>query len=182
MSAPAGPPAGEGRLAVGLVRGLHGLRGGVRVEVLTDDASRFEPGSVLLVADSDRRLTVAESHADKPPGLIVRFQELPSRSSAEWLRERYLEVVPAEPLPAATYYWHEIVGCSVVTSDGEPLGEVVDVFRVGEAEVYDVRGERGDLLVPAVGSVVRELVPAERRIVVDAAALDLPPPRGAGRR
>ena len=31
----------------GLVRGLHGLRGAVRVEVLSDDPRRFARGSVL---------------------------------------------------------------------------------------------------------------------------------------
>jgi 16S rRNA processing protein RimM len=68
------------------------------------------------------------------------------------------------------------VGCNVVTSDGEELGTVVDVFRVGEGEVFTVRGPGGEILVPAVASVVRELNPAERRIVVDADALGLTNP------
>jgi ribosomal 30S subunit maturation factor RimM len=48
------------------------------------------------------------------------------------------------------------------------------VFRVGESEVYVVRGgARGEILVPAVRSIVLELGPAERRMVVDEAALGL---------
>jgi ribosomal 30S subunit maturation factor RimM len=61
----------------------------------------------------------------------------------------------------------------VTTADGEALGSVTDVFRVGEAEVYEVRGPRGEILVPAIASVVKELRPAEKRIVVDADALGL---------
>jgi ribosomal 30S subunit maturation factor RimM len=53
---------------------------------------------------------------------------------------------------------------------------VQDVFRVGESEVYSVRGPRGEILVPAVGDVVKELAPADRRIVVDADALGLSNP------
>ena len=41
------------RLVVGLVRGVHGLRGAVRVEVLTDNEERFMPGSVLYREGSD---------------------------------------------------------------------------------------------------------------------------------
>ena len=39
----------EERVAVGLVHGLHGLRGAVRIEVLSDEPHRFEVGSVLFV-------------------------------------------------------------------------------------------------------------------------------------
>jgi 16S rRNA processing protein RimM len=156
---------------VGLVRGFRGVRGAVRVEVLTDDPARFTLGSVLHPEGSDERLTVAEVHADKP-GIVVRFAEVPTRNAAEALRDTYLEADPVD-LPPDTYYWHEVVGCRVETTTGEELGMVGDVTRVGEAEVYLVRGARGELLVPAVRSVVMELAPADRRIVVDAVALGL---------
>lgn len=156
---------------VGLVRGFHGVRGGVRVETLTDEPSRFAPGSVLHPEGSVERLTVVEARPDKP-GIVVRFAEVPTRDAAEALLDTYLEADPAE-LPPDTYYWHDVVGCRVETTRGEELGTVDDVMRVGEAEVYLVRGERGEVMVPAVRSVVVDLAPAERRIVVDGAALGL---------
>jgi 16S rRNA processing protein RimM len=175
------PSTGGDRLVVGLVRGLHGLRGHVRVEVLTDEPGRFEPGAVLHPEGTQDVLTVAEVRSNRPPGLLIRFLEVPDREAAESLREVYLEAdVTQAELPEGAYYWHDIVGCTVVTDDGRTLGEVADVFRVGEAEVYTVRRpEGGELLVPAVESVVRELAPAERRIVVDAAALALDPEMAA---
>jgi len=60
-----------------------------------------------------------------------------------------------------------------VTTAGEELGEVSDVFRVGESEVYVVNGPRGEILVPAVESIVKELAPDQRRVVVDGDALGL---------
>jgi 16S rRNA processing protein RimM len=165
------PSAGEGRLVVGLVRGLHGLRGGVRVEVLTDAPGRFEPGSVLYAEGAGRPLTVSQARP-AGPGLIVHFSELGDRTSAEVLRDTYLEA-EAAGLPEQTWYWHEIVGCEVTTTSGEMLGTVHDIMRVGEAEVYVVKGERGELLVPAVRSIVVELAPAEGRLRVDAVALGL---------
>jgi len=163
------PAEGEGRLVVGLVRGVHGLRGALRVELLSDDPQRFAPGAVLHREDDERPLTVLSAQRDGP-GLLVRFAEVADRPAADSLRGVYL-AADAPPLPAGTYYWHEIVGCAVVTTAGEPLGTVSEVTRFGESEVYIVDGPRGELLVPAVHSVVRELVPAERRLVVDAEAL-----------
>jgi 16S rRNA processing protein RimM len=164
------------RITVGLVRGLHGLRGAVRVEVLSDEPSRFAVGSVLHVEGDDQPLTIAWTGPAKP-GLLVRFHELSDRESVEGLRERYLEVVPESRLPEDTFYWHEIVGLQVRTTAGEDLGTVHDVFRAGAGEVYVVRGgPRGEVLVPAVRNVVVELAPTEGRLVVDAVALGLGAP------
>lgn len=165
-------PVGEGRLVVGLVRGVHGLRGAVRVEVLSDEPARFEPGGVLFPEGSDRGLTIADSRADGP-GLVIRFDEVTDRPAADQLRDVYLETEGTRPLAPGEHYWHEVIGCAVNTQDGELLGTVEDVFRAGESEVYSVRGPRGEMLVPAVGSVVIELAPAEGRIVVDGDALGL---------
>ena len=160
-----------------LVRGLHGLRGAVRVEVLTDIADRFQTGSRLFLEGQDTPLTVDWTGPSKP-GLLVHFAEITSREAAEPLRDRYLEVVPEAPLPAGSWYWHEIVGLQVLTTDGEVLGTVREVFRAGAGEVYVVSGgPRGEVLVPAVRSVVTELTPPEGRLVVDASALDLPAPK-----
>jgi 16S rRNA processing protein RimM len=160
------------RLVVGLVRGVHGLRGAVRVEILSDNEDRFAVGSVLHPEGTDRPLTIASSQRDGP-GLLVRFDEISDRNGADTLREKYLEAEVGDELPEATFYWHDIVGCNVTTTDGESLGEVVEVFRVGESEVYVVNGPNGERLIPAVQSVVRELAPAEKRIVVDPVALGL---------
>lgn len=161
-----------GRLVVGLVRGVHGLRGMVRVEILSDNDLRFGTGSVLFAEGSERPLTITSAQRDGP-GLLVRFAEIGSRNAADALRDKYLEAEVDDQLPPNTFYWHDIVGCSVTTLSGVDLGTVTDVFRVGESEIYSVRGARGEILVPAVQSVVRELAPAERRIVVDDVALGL---------
>jgi 16S rRNA processing protein RimM len=171
-SVPSDPPDRE-RLTVGLVRGLHGLRGAVRVEVLSDDPARFEVGSMLHPDGDEAPLTVAWSQADGP-GILVRFRERPTRESVEDLRDRYLEAAVTESLPDDHVYWHELDDVPVVTTAGEELGRVADVFRAGGAEVLVVRGgPRGEVLVPVIGAVVAEFSPRDGRIVVDADALDL---------
>jgi 16S rRNA processing protein RimM len=170
---------GDERVAVGLVHGIHGLRGAVRVEVLSDDPDRFSVGSVLFTDADDRPLTVVWVQQSKL-GILLRFEGRDSRESVEALMGRYLEAAPGEPLPAGTYYWHQIHGLEVRTTGEEILGVVSDVFRAGEGEVYVVRGgPLGEILVPSVQGVITELDPAGGRIIVDAVALALPdkPPR-----
>lgn len=165
---------------VGLVRGVHGLRGTVRVEILSDDPRRFNRGRRIYLEGQAAPLTISWSQAN-PPGILVRFREIDHREAAEVLRDRYLEaeVVP-DALPAGSFYWHEVQGTEVRTTDGELLGTVEEIFRVGEGEVFIVRGgPRGEILIPAVSAVVRELAPRDGRIIVDPEALGLDdePPR-----
>jgi len=176
------------RLAVGVVRGIHGLRGAVKVEILTDrPEQRFQEGARLFREGSAEVLTVTSAHADVP-GWLVRFAEILDRSAAETLRNVYLEVEvgPGEELPRGAYYWHELIGTPVVAVDGTALGTVQDVYRTGGADVFLVRGDLyGEFDVPVVREFIRIFAPNRGEIVVDVEALDLeiPKPRRArGRR
>jgi 16S rRNA processing protein RimM len=166
--------AGE-RLVVGQVRGFHGLRGTVRVETLTDrPEERFAVGKTLYREGSNEGLTIAEAGPDSL-GWRLRFGEIRDRTAAESLRDAYLEAVvaPGQELARGEFYWHQVVGAKVSDVDGTLLGEVVDLYRAGGAEVMVVRGERGELDVPLVRAVVRIFAPNRGEIVVDGEALGL---------
>jgi 16S rRNA processing protein RimM len=170
------------RLVVALVRGVHGLRGAVRVEVLTDrPEERFVPGATLFREGSEAPLTIASAEAIVDgPGWRLRFREVPNREGADTLRNAYLEAVvrPDEDLARGTYYWHEVIGAAVRGVDGAELGTVKDVYRVAENEVFVVGdGPYGTFDLPAVRAFIRIFAPRRGEIVVDADALDLRPPR-----
>ena len=170
------------RLAVALVRGVHGLRGVVRVEILTDrPEDRYAVGSVLHREGSDEPLTVTWSSAVADgPGWRIQFAEVPDRSAADALVGAYLEISagPDSTLPRGSYFWHEVIGTPVTATTGELLGTVRDVYRSGGAEVYVVDGgPYGEFDVPGVRDFVRIFAPRRGEIVVDPVALDLAPPR-----
>jgi 16S rRNA processing protein RimM len=163
------------------VRGLHGLRGAVRVEVLTDHPeARFAAGHVLHLEGDSRPLTVvAAQPVEDGPGWRVRFREVPDRAAAERLREAYLEigVDRSADLAAGAAYWHEVVGSMVKDSTGTVLGTVADVYRAGEAEVYVVRGgPAGEFDLPAIRDVITTFAPERGELVVDESVLDLAEP------
>jgi 16S rRNA processing protein RimM len=170
------------RLVVALGRGVHGLRGALRVEILTDRPEfRYAPGRVLYREGSDDPLTIDWSSAIADgPGWRIRFREVASRTAAEALIGTYLETIAgpeAEP-PRGAYLWHEVIGTTVTAVDGTVLGTVQDVYRSGGAEVYTVTGgPYGEFDVPGVRAFVRVFAPRRGEIVIDAEALDLRPRR-----
>jgi len=167
---------------VALVRGVHGLNGAVRVEVLTDrPEDRFVAGTVLYREGDERPLTIASGEAVADgPGWRIRFREVASRDAADPLRGVYLESVvrPVEDLARGSYYWHEVIGCAVRGVDGAELGTVKDIYRIGETEVFTVDGgPYGSFDLPAVRAFIRVFAPRRGEIVVDAGSLDLRAPR-----
>jgi 16S rRNA processing protein RimM len=167
---------------VALVRGVHGLHGAVRAEVLTDrPEDRFVAGAVLFREGDDRPLTIASAEAVADgPGWRIRFREVATRDAADALRGAYLESVvrPEEDLARGSYYWHEVIGSTVRGVDGTELGTVRDIYRIGETEVFAVEGGTlGPFDLPAVRAFIRIFAPRRGEIVVDAESLDLRAPR-----
>ncbi len=164
------------RLTVGLVRGLRGLHGQVRIELLTDTPEeRFLVGAALYREGTTQTLTIVESSAVADgPGWWLRFREIPDRAAADTLRGVYLEIDrPDEPREPGRWLWSELEGLAVRGTNGEELGRVVEIYRAGGAEVFVVRGPRGEIDVPGVQGIVTDLAPERGELVVDMDALAL---------
>lgn len=173
-----GESPGETRLVVAQVRGLHGLQGVVRIEVLTDQPElRFVEGAVLHREGTSPALTIVEAAAvEDGPGWRLRFAEIRSRNAAEVLRDVYLETIVdrTQDLEPGSAYWHEVIGCEVRALDGRVLGTVADIYRVATAEIFVVRGgPAGAFDLPLVKAIVKEFAPERGVITIDEAVLDL---------
>ena len=162
-------------LRVAQVRGVRGLDGSLRLEVLTDTPKlRFAPGARLFVEGSDRVLTLLEV-TPSSPGLFVRFGEVQSRLAGERLVGAYLTIPAAEAqIPPERVLWDEVVGITVRDPQGVVIGEIHDLYRAGGAEVYIVHTpDGGEIDLPAVASVIVEFAPREGRIVADLTGSEL---------
>ena len=154
-------------LVVGAIKSPHGTGGEVRVDPRSDVPDRFHIGAVLA-CDGLGPLTI-RSLRGTPAGPIVGFDGYDSRPEAEPLRGRFLRVGVDEARRATkgSYLWADLVGLRAETAAGEPIGSVSDILRAGETDVLVVSREQGgDLLLPAIASVVREVDLPGGRVVV----------------
>lgn len=97
--------------------------------------------------------------------LVVYLAGIATREAADAVVGRYLEMPPHE-LPEGAYYWDDLVGLEVRDLRGALIGELVEIFRAGENEVYRIVGPAGERLVPALKSVVLEIDLAGGRMTV----------------
>jgi 16S rRNA processing protein RimM len=155
---------------VGRVARAHGNRGQVIVDPATDfPEERFKAGSVLHIrrGETSEPLTVesVRFHRGRP---IVGLAGVDTMNAAEALAGTELRVgVDAlQPLPARSYYHHDLIGCSVVTPHGETIGRVRSVDGDGAGSRLVVENTNGDVLIPMVEGICVEVDVASRQIVV----------------
>jgi 16S rRNA processing protein RimM len=158
-------------LLIGRVARAHGNRGQVIVNPETDFAEqRFVVGQVMLVGPADRRsprrITAARFHQGRP---VVALEGVVTMNDAEDLAgaELWLPASAIPPLPAGTFYRHDLVGCEVRDVGDALVGRVTDVHGPIERCYLVVDGPRGEVLIPLVDHICVRVDPMARVIVVN---------------
>jgi 16S rRNA processing protein RimM len=169
---------------VGLIRKAQGIRGEVVVEPITDkpdvifaSGSRVFAGTTggdlaitrdVMGQEETPTLTVASSKPFKK-GMIVKFEELQDRDSAELWRGRYLLARFSElpPLEDNEVYLHDLVGMRAESPQGESIGTVTTYYELPQGIMLDIQTSRGSVLVPYRPEVVVRADVGGRVIVID---------------
>jgi 16S rRNA processing protein RimM len=156
---------------VGRIARPHGIRGHLFVNPETDFVDeRFVPGATMWTR-SDRGeepLTIAAARVQNGRP-VVAFEGFSSLDDIERLGGLELRV-PEEtlrPLEAGAYYRHQLVGCAVETTTGAPVGVVKRVGGGVAGSLLAVDGARGEILIPFVAEICREVDVAAQRIKID---------------
>ena len=174
---PEGARPPETSLAVGRVARPHGVRGGLIVEAVSDAIESLLPGSRLLLGEEQRRFTLQSlrRHAER---YLMFLNGVNDREQAEVLRDAQIQIPfqAAKPLPEGAYYHWQVLGLRVEDETGVQLGEVSQILETGANDVYVVRKpDGGELLLPAITSVIRTIDLAQGVIRVHLIPGLLPP-------
>ena len=148
---------GSEHIAAGRVLGAHGVAGAIKVAISSDVPDRFDAGQVVYIQGSPYR--IASSARTRSDQIILTFHGLNNLAKVRRLAGSSVTVpVAAAPeLPPGEYFHFQLLGLRVFTEDGEGLGRVTEVVETGSNDVYVVTGEGGDILLPALAEIIREI-------------------------
>ncbi len=153
-------------LAVGKVRRPHGVAGDVLVEVYTDFPERLQTKAVVYAGEAHVPLTIRRQRIHND-GILLGFEEFTTPEQVGRFRNQILYIVVADAveLPEGEFYYHELLGLSVLDESGESLGKVTEIIQTGANDVYAVTDEAGkEILLPAIAEVVLD-VDLDTRII-----------------
>ena len=154
-------------IQVGRVAGAFGVKGEIRITSYTAEPEALLAYRDLKREDGSAALTLTSGRPAKG-GLVARAREVETREQAEALRGLRL-YIPRDALPEPEedeFYVADLIGLSVETAEGEPLGTVRSVQDFGAGDLLEIQPPEGaSWYLPFTKEAVPEVRIAERRVV-----------------
>ncbi|MDA1279363.1 MAG: ribosome maturation factor RimM [Chloroflexi bacterium] len=133
-----GFPNDEELVVVGRVRRPTGINGVLLVEVYSGNLDRFTPGDTVFVNGVERQIVETGKSGNSAK---LKFKGIDSIEAAEVFRdvEIYVTATSLPENPPGVYYHYEILGCTVVTVDGQALGTLTEIIESGSNDVFVIK-------------------------------------------
>lgn len=150
------------RVRIGQIVGVHGIRGQVKVDPLTDFVERLSEGSRLFLRGDWVRVEKFQIHKGRP---ILGLSGVKDRNTAETLRGEYLEaILDQKPeLEEDEFLVEDLIGLKVVDAAGKEIGFVEEVLAYPAQDILQV----GEVLIPLVKEFVKSIDMEQNLITVE---------------
>ena len=160
--------SGERRIALAAVAGAHGVKGELRLKMLSESIDSLSRHESLYVGGEERRLV---SIRDGGRTAVARFEGMNDRAAAEALRGSLIEVDRASlpPLEEGEYYHADLIGLAAVDDKEMPVGTVVGVENFGAGDLLEIELEGGKRSLIPFRPGIADL--RDGRVVLDPAFL-----------
>ncbi|KMY29517.1 16S rRNA processing protein RimM [Lysinibacillus xylanilyticus] len=159
---------------VGRIVNTHGIRGEVRVLSTTDfEEERFAVGIKLAAFKKDDKKptwVTIESMRRHKNFILLTFEGMNNINLVEPFKEGMLKItkdqLTDDLLKENEYFFHEIIGCTIVSEEGETIGAVTDILQTGANDVWVVKGTKKEHYIPYIEDIVKEIDVDEKKIVI----------------
>jgi 16S rRNA processing protein RimM len=160
------------RIAVGVIRRAHGVRGEASVEPWTASMDRFdELRTVTLVAPDESQTREMSIESWRPHGerALIKFAGIESPEELKDLQGWTVEIPEAEArtLDRDEYFLHDLAGMTLVDAMGNERGVVKEAYEGGSGILLSVVSPKGEFDVPFAAEICTEIDVPGKRIVVN---------------
>lgn len=155
---------------IGQIVNTQGYKGEVRVLPLTDFPERYRDlEKIFLDLPQGLKEVEIESVRYHKQFVILKLVDCETMDQAEALKNTYIKIQPeqAVTLPEGHYFIRDIIGLEVFTLEGELLGKVQDVLQITSNDVYVVKGDKKEILIPAIKEIVKEIDLDNKKMLID---------------
>lgn len=143
-------------ITIGKILAPWGTKGKLKVEVTTDFPERFDKFSKVYI---NRQPVTIDNTEWQKGKVVIQLSTVNSIKDAEKLRGQLIEIHynQLQYLPEGQYYYFQLIGLEVQTTQGEVLGNITDILTASSNDNYVVIGAKGEILIPAVEDVVKSV-------------------------
>lgn len=155
-------------ISVGRIGRAHGTEGWVR-SVSYSSPGRFDGVRVVYFEiGGSFEGKIIENIEKLPESVLLKFKYVDDREDAKALvgKEIFLPDDQKIELEEDAYFLHDLVGLEVVDEEDNHIGILEEILEMGGNDVYVVRKEEKEILVPAVSEFIRNIDLKSGRVTV----------------
>jgi 16S rRNA processing protein RimM len=155
---------------VGKIIGTHGIKGLLKVFSYSGNIESLQQAGTAFLRGKDGVLRdyIVKSVSPHAGGFILGLNNFSDINQVLSLNGSELCLKQSDlPTPGEDeYYWRDLIGLSVHIDNGELLGTLVDIFETGSSDIYVVRGESKEFLIPAIADVIAHVDIAGGKMII----------------
>lgn len=161
------------KIKIGSIAKPQGIKGELKVNPLTSDISRFEKLSEIYLGDETTKRTIRGCKI-ACGNIFVFIDGIISRNDAEKIRglSLFIDKDNAVELKKDEYFVADIIGCKIYNSEGEYLGNVMDILKHGAADIYEITGGKKKFMYPFVNGLTESVDIENKKIVLNTKRLE----------
>ena len=157
--------------AVGVIAKVFGVKGEVKIHSYSRSLEEFEELESALVGKSEKSVVgmTIEHVTARGNDIYIKFQDVSDRNASELLIGHFLfvEETKRKRLEPGEFFVDDVIGVTVFDLHKKRLGVLIDVVQYAAQDMYIVKTGGGDVMVPAVRSIVREVDVKRRTMIID---------------
>lgn len=158
-------------LLIGEITKPQGVQGELKLRPITCDPWRFEDMDYAYVKEGEtyRKVEIKVRKVNED-AVYLRMEGVLTRNDAEEVRgtQLFIDREHAVELDEDSTFICDLMGLKGVLTDGSEIGKIIDVMQPGGNDVYVFKGKKGEVLVPALKSVVVKVDLNEGVMLLDA--------------
>ena len=157
-------------ISIGKIVKTHGIGGALKAVAYTGEPDRFlSLKTVYFQSKNGVQGYIIEEATILGDAALLKLKGIDNREAARNLVRQEVLVPESErvELPDGMFFVHDLLGLKVFDNNSVFLGVLEDVLSGAGSDIYVIRHEERELLVPAVSEFVREIDLEEGRMVIE---------------
>jgi len=140
------------------ITGTHGIKGFLKLRAFSETVGNLKVGGTVILRSKDgvmNRLKV-ENVVNHTAKAMIKFEGLDNINQIESFVNSEICLLRSQlpELGEDEYYWCDLIGLSVATTEGIELGLIENIFEAGSSDIYVVRSAEREYLIPAIADFI----------------------------
>ena len=158
----------DNHIIVGKILTTHGIKGWLTIGSYTSNQEDIFKYNLKVIINNEFKQIMVTEHNLMPKKIIMKLEDIDTiESCSEYINlDLYTLIDELPEVESDEYYWHDLIGCTVLNEHSILLGVADSLFNSGDTDILVVKNNdsQKEVLIPFLKSNIISV--KNRKIIV----------------